>query len=153
VTLSANPVNGGTVSGAGNYAQGAPVTVTASANANYSFVNWTEGTNVVSTNSSYSFNISSNRSLTANFSPLTAVFPVNGTASVYAFTSGPKLIFKNLSGDDIYSVSVFNNLGQLVAKAKVNKTNPSITVKANGIVSVMITGRKSSSHFQVLVAD
>lgn len=42
VTLSADPAAGGTVSGAGEYAEGSKATVTATANEGYRFVGWTE---------------------------------------------------------------------------------------------------------------
>lgn len=67
ITVSANPTNGGTVSGGGSFNQGASCTVTASANAGYTFTNWTEGGNVVSTQSNYTFTVTGNRTLVANF--------------------------------------------------------------------------------------
>ncbi len=67
ITVSANPTIGGTVSGGGTYNQGQSCTVTAAANASYSFVNWTENGNVVSTNRNYTFTVTSNRTLVANF--------------------------------------------------------------------------------------
>ena len=67
ISVSANPTIGGTVSGGGTYNQGQSCTVTAAANASYSFVNWTENGNVVSTNRNYTFTVTSNRTLVANF--------------------------------------------------------------------------------------
>jgi hypothetical protein len=67
VNVSANPTNGGTVTGGGTYNQGASCTVTASANAGYTFTNWTEGGNVVSTLANYTFTVTGNRTLVANF--------------------------------------------------------------------------------------
>ena len=67
VAVTANPSNGGTVTGNGTYNQGQSCTVTATANNGYTFVNWTEGGTVVSTNASYTFNVNSNRILVANF--------------------------------------------------------------------------------------
>ena len=67
VELSENPAEGGTTTGGGAYDSGESVTVSASANEGYSFTNWTEGTNVVSENASYTFTITENRELVANF--------------------------------------------------------------------------------------
>ncbi len=67
ITASANPSEGGTVSGGGSYAQGANCTLTATANTGYSFVNWTEGGTQVSTEANYSFAVNGNRTLVANF--------------------------------------------------------------------------------------
>ena len=67
VTVTANPTDGGTVTGSGTYSQGASCTVAATANTGYTFSNWTENGNVVSTNASYTFTVEANRSLVANF--------------------------------------------------------------------------------------
>ena len=67
ITVSANPTNGGTVTGGGTYNQGQSCTVTATANSGYTFTNWTENGNVVSTQANYTFNVNSNRTLVANF--------------------------------------------------------------------------------------
>jgi hypothetical protein len=70
IGLSANPPAGGAVEGGGSVAHGATVTVKATANNGYSFVNWTEGGNQVSTSASYNFTATANRTLVANFSPI-----------------------------------------------------------------------------------
>ena len=67
ITVSANPTNGGNVTGGGTYQQGQSCTVTATANNGYSFTNWTENGNVVSTQASYTFTVTGNRTLVANF--------------------------------------------------------------------------------------
>ena len=67
ITATADPSNGGTVSGAGQYNHGASCTLTATANTGYTFSNWTENGNVVSTNASYTFTVDGNRNLVANF--------------------------------------------------------------------------------------
>ena len=67
IAASANPSAGGTVSGTGQYTQGASCTLTATANTGYTFTNWTEDGNVASTNASYTFNVTGNRTLVANF--------------------------------------------------------------------------------------
>ena len=67
ISVSANPSNGGTVTGGGEYTSGQSCTVTATANTGYAFTNWTENGNVVSTNANYTFNVTGNRSLVANF--------------------------------------------------------------------------------------
>ena len=67
VTATANPTNGGTVSGGGSFQQGQTCTLTATANTGYTFINWTENDTEVSTNATYSFTVTSNRNLVANF--------------------------------------------------------------------------------------
>ena len=80
VTATANPTNGGTITGTGTYNQGQTCVLTASASTGYSFTNWTENGTVVSTNASYSFTVTGNRTLVANF----IANPVNYTVSVSA---------------------------------------------------------------------
>ena len=67
ITVSASPRDGGTVTGGGTYQQGQSCTVSATANIGYTFTNWTENGNVVSTNASYTFTVTGNRTLVANF--------------------------------------------------------------------------------------
>ncbi len=67
ISISANPSSGGSVSGGGTYNYGQSCTVHATANSNYTFSNWTENSNVVSTNANYTFTVNSNRTLVANF--------------------------------------------------------------------------------------
>ena len=68
INVSANPANGGTLSGGGTYTQGSNCTVTATANSGYTFTNWTENGNPVSTSASYTFTVVGDRTLVANFS-------------------------------------------------------------------------------------
>jgi len=67
IEVSAKPEEGGEVDGGGVYEEGETVTVTATANEGYYFVNWTEDGNEVSTESEYTFEAERDRSLTANF--------------------------------------------------------------------------------------
>jgi hypothetical protein len=67
ITVSANPTNGGTVTGAGTYDPGTTVTLTATANEGYTFSNWTRNGVVMSTNASYSFTVSNATEYIANF--------------------------------------------------------------------------------------
>lgn len=67
ITVSANPEEGGTVTGGGTYDENSTCTVTATANEGYEFVSWTEDGEVVSTDATYSFPVTGDRTLTANF--------------------------------------------------------------------------------------
>ena len=67
INVSASPTNGGNVTGGGTFTYGQNCTVSATAASGYTFTNWTEGSVVVSTNTSYSFSVTSNRNLMAHF--------------------------------------------------------------------------------------
>jgi uncharacterized repeat protein (TIGR02543 family) len=58
----------GTVSGAGTYDENSTVTLTATPNSGYHFVNWTDdGGSILSTSNPYSFTLTGNVTITANF--------------------------------------------------------------------------------------
>jgi hypothetical protein len=80
VSTSSNPTAGGTTSGGGTFASGTSVTVTATPNVGYAFTKWTENGNQVSTNASYTFILSANRNLVANFSQFVVSTSSNPTA-------------------------------------------------------------------------
>lgn len=68
ITAIANPAEGGTVNGAGIYNYGETCTLTATANPNYTFVNWTKDGTEVSTSTTYQFEVSGSADYVANFS-------------------------------------------------------------------------------------
>ena len=68
ISASANPSNGGTVTGGGTFAPGLTCTLTATPSEGFSFDNWTENGTVVSQDAIYSFTVDRNRTLVANFS-------------------------------------------------------------------------------------
>ena len=67
ITATANPTAGGSVSGAGTYNHGATATLTATPKSGYTFTNWTKNGTVVSTNATYSFNVTAAGAYVANF--------------------------------------------------------------------------------------
>jgi len=67
VTVSADPAEGGTVSGGDSYDYGETVTLTATANPGYKFVNWTMNGTEVNTDATYSFTATENAEYVANF--------------------------------------------------------------------------------------
>jgi hypothetical protein len=71
IATSSAPSGGGTTSGGGSVNCGSDTTVCATPNTCYQFVNWTEGGAVVSTAACYTFTVSTNRNLVANFALLT----------------------------------------------------------------------------------
>ncbi|HEY9219950.1 MAG TPA: ice-binding family protein [Lutibacter sp.] len=82
VNASALPVAGGSTTGSGSYDTGSNVTVTATANNGYTFVNWTLAGVQVSTNANYTFVLNANKTLVANFTEnayTLNVTAVNGT--------------------------------------------------------------------------
>ncbi len=67
ITALVVPIGSGAVVGTGSYSHGEDVTLTATPNTGYSFVNWKEGSTILSTNSTLTFEATGSRSLSANF--------------------------------------------------------------------------------------
>jgi len=76
VTTAVAPGYGGLASGGGMFNSNSTITVHAVAASGFQFVNWTDSGNPVSTAPNYSFTITGNHALTANFAmlPQTALF-------------------------------------------------------------------------------
>ena len=105
VKVSASPTEGGSVSGDGIYNENTAVTIAATANNNYRFVKWEENGSEVSTDASYPFTVTSNRSLVAVFEKIgdgshthatilvekvDATCTTNGTKAYYICECGKK---------------------------------------------------------------
>lgn len=86
ITASSNPEEGGEISGMGTYQDGTECTLIATPNEGYTFIDWTEGGNQVSTNASYTFTVTGNCTLIANFEVSSSVptGAINGLFSVSA---------------------------------------------------------------------
>jgi hypothetical protein len=67
VRVSAFPIADGSGTGGGTFAGGTSDTVIATPNTGHTFVHWTENGRVVSTSESYTFTVSANVTLVADF--------------------------------------------------------------------------------------
>ena len=81
IGVSSNPTNGGTTTGAGEYYNGQPCTLTASANSGFIFTNWTENDVPQSSNPVYTFTVTQNRNLVANF--VASTYTISAYADPY----------------------------------------------------------------------
>jgi len=148
ITASANNGSMGSVSGAGSKVTGSTVSLVATANSGYHFVNWTESAVEVSTNTSLpSFTSSVNRTLVANFEPNTV--PVNsGTTNAADITcttcdvtvaSGAELTVG--ATKTLKSVSVAAGGKLTITAGTLNATN-GITLEsdANGTATMLQSG-------------
>jgi hypothetical protein len=88
INTSSSPSGGGTTSGGGPTICGSSVTVNATANACYQFVNWTEGGAVVSTLPSYTFTPTGSGNLVANFATTQYTIATSSAPSGGGGTSG-----------------------------------------------------------------
>jgi hypothetical protein len=137
ITVSANPTNGGTVTGGGDYNQGQQCTVSATANNGFSFTNWTENGNVVSTNRNYTFTVTGNRTLVANFTAQ----PQQYTISVSANPS---------NGGTVSGGGTFNQGASCTVSATANNgytftnwTESGSVVSTNASYTFSVTGNRT----------
>jgi hypothetical protein len=111
VTVSANDPSMGTVSGGGTYRAGETCTVTATPNAGFEFVNWSNG----ETANPYSFTVVSSIALTAYFQPTQGIDEVSGaTCSIYPnpTSSSTTISVEGVSGE--VRISVVDMSGRTV---------------------------------------
>ena len=106
IAATANPAEGGTISGIGSYLEGDTCTLTATLNEGYNFVNWTENGEEVTTETSYSFTVTGDRDLVANFALATYTITVmpnpneGGTvAFMYDFGNGTMQGWSSIDAD------------------------------------------------------
>lgn len=135
ISASSNPSNCGSITGTGNYTYGQTVQLQATANTGFSFVNWTEGSNVVSTNANYSFVVNANRTLVANFSLISYSITASSNPSIGG----------TITGAGNYN---FGQTVQLQAAANdgysfVNWTEGSTIVSTNASFSFTVTGNRT----------
>ena len=81
VSASSSPLGAGEVSGSGTYVHGSNVTIEAFANPGYVFTHWTEGNRIVSCDKQYSFTVTANRNLKANFSQKLSQYNITASPS------------------------------------------------------------------------
>ena len=97
VTATVNPAETGTVTGAGEYEEGAEATLTATAAEGYEFVNWTVAGAEVATTATYTFTVTADVEVVANFKEITdAVDNIQvGVQATKVLRNGQLIIIKN----------------------------------------------------------
>jgi len=125
ITTNLNPENSGTVTGEGTYSHGDNVTLTATPETEYKFTNWTEDGVEVSTETSYSFTATEDRSLVANFTSTTGIsnFDETDALVIYPNPNSGKFTF-NLDNfyEDKLDVKIYSVSGVIVKELRMNKS-------------------------------
>jgi len=135
VTVSANPSNGGSATGGGTFTYGQNCTVTATANTGYTFSNWTENGNVVSSNANYTFTVNSNRTLVANFTENTYTITVSANPSNGGTATG--------GGTFTYGQSCTVTATANTGYSFVNWTENGEVVTTNASYTFIVTGNRT----------
>ena len=115
VAVTVNPENAGTITGAGSFEKDEAVTLVATANEGYKFLNWIENDEVVSEESEYSFTITSDRELVANFVSTESVDEYS--ANTFNVFPNPTSVNAEINLGMTYDrVEVYNSVGAKVAE-------------------------------------
>jgi hypothetical protein len=130
VVLLSNLPDGGSISGGGSFFPGTRATVTANPNTNFNFVNWTKAGLEVSTDSEYSFSVTENMELIANFEKSTVgILETIETSAIkiYPNPTGGKL--KVVGGElQIESIEIFDAFGKKVDISHTNTIETTIDI-------------------------
>jgi len=136
-TLTASPTNAGTVSGGGTGVWGTAQTVKATLGSGWLFANWTANGSVISTNASYTFTLTGNVMLVANFTPVTCTIVLGASPSSGGTVSGGGTFASNSSQTVIALTNtgyIFNNWTK---NGSVLSTNASYTFTLAGNVTLV----------------
>ena len=142
VTIIVNPEEAGVVSGAGTYSikETETVTLSAAANEGYKFVNWTEKDTVVSTEAEYTFVITGDRNLVANFVSTESISELEASFKVYPNPVSDMLFIE--AEIEVEEVAIFDVYGrqQNLSISATQQLSNSIDVSSlnNGVYFVKV---------------
>ena len=136
ITAEASPAEGGTVSGSGSYTEGTSVTLTATASEGYRFVDWVEGDQTVSTDATYIFTATGNRTLTAKFGKAVTGVKLN-MATLELFTGGSATLTATVEPSDAAN--------QYVTWATSDDTVVTVQATGNGTAIVTAVGEGTTT--------
>ena len=150
ITVTADPSEGGTVTGEGSYYEGTSVTLIATANHGYVFVNWTKDGVQVSTNPTYTFTVTASGNYVANFETATShnvtlVQTEGGTISANVSTAYPgDIVTLTATSESGYFFSVWdvkdaNNNSITVTDNQFTMPNSDVTVSASFVQGCTVT--------------
>lgn len=143
IDLVANPEEGGTVDGSGTFVYGETITVTATQAPGYSFVNWMENDEIVSTDAEYSFTVTGDRTLTATFNRNVYFIAVG----VYPLLSGTITSSEAFYYGDLITLTATANVGYQFAYW----TQDDVVVSYEPTYSFIITQNCAmTAHFEEL---
>ena len=145
ITATVNDPSYGNVTGAGNFDNNATVTLIATNTGTYHFINWTENNVEVSTNSTYSFPATSNRSLVANFSFNTNIDQLNEGSFVMVKDHTIRLL------KAANSIHIYNSVGEcLLSKQNVSEGS-SLSITDTGVYFVKVNSEKGIKVQKIII--
>ena len=135
VTTSTNSLLGGTTTGGGHFFFKQTCTVKATPNPEYLFTCWTENGDTVSTDTCYTFTVTANRNLFANFSALQGINSNSLNESIHIYPNPAKDILTiETNSNTEQRLEILNLMGQTVYTTIINKkATINTTAFANGV--------------------
>jgi uncharacterized repeat protein (TIGR02543 family) len=154
LTLEVTPADAGTVTGEGDYEEGEEVTVVATANTGFVFVNWIDEDEAeVSTEATYTFDMPG-ADLT-----LTAVFAVEpgitdpSSLNISLYPNPSRGAFTITSDEVISEISVYNLIGKVVYTGSADSRIAELSISGvePGMYFVKITTEKGTSTIKLQI--
>ncbi len=127
VSCSSLPSNGGTTTGSGSYAQDESVTVTATANPGFTFLNWTISGNIVSTNPSFTFPATASVNLVANFASSVGLTE-NSNTGFSVFPNPVNDLFNFKFNELVSTVEIMTMDGKLISSSSFDAFSGSVNI-------------------------
>ena len=131
VTLSANPNEGGTATGGGKFLPGSTAAIVATPTTGYNFQNWMAGGVAVSSSANYSFSVTRDSTLVANFAKNTFTITVQANPAAGGSVTG--------GGSFLYGTSTTISATPAVGYDFVNWTKNGTIVTTNTNLTFPVT--------------
>ncbi len=148
IEVVACPENGGTAIGSGTYHFGEFAHFSASANANYQFVGWTnQDGDTISNEAEYAHMIARGGQITAHFVSIEAVEETEENG--FTLWPNPTSGAVQIEGVEAEEVWVYNALGQLVKRVR-NSNEVSLEGLVQGVYLVRIRDKEGGSFIEKL---
>ena len=145
VTGEASPAAAGFINGLGTYRYGDTVTVTAQANEGFRFVEWTLPSGSHVSTAYYTFVITENTHVVANFVEVVGINDADA-AEVKVYTEGSRL---HVLGAEGRQVRVFDAVGRQVVSRQAQSSDIEIDLPAAGVYMVQV-GQMSAKRVVVM---
>jgi hypothetical protein len=130
ITAQSLPLNGGTVTGFGEYARNAPVSLQAMPDDQYEFKGWKEGTTMISEAITYNFTAIASRKLYAVFTPKENA---DTSMTIIPQSSSASLVWSPVNGASNYLLIIYNDAActQEVASYQIDASGKIINKSAS----------------------
>lgn len=151
IIASVNPTEYGTVNGAGLYEYGATAELTATPETGYRFVNWTEDGSEVSFDLTYSFTVTEDRTLVANFEDPTSISELESNVSFIVYPNPAKDIvniqLNNIEFNNNLNVqlNLFDSLGR--------KLEVSTDLINSSIIQIDVSDKPAGIYYLQIIID